>query len=163
MAHISIFQGVEDGILITHTRHTHANTQTCTCDHVYAHTQVQDFSPVHFCLHLGLSGAGKTTISFALEDYLVSQGIPAYSLDGDNIRHGLNSNLGFTPEDREENIRRISEVAKLFADGGIVSLTSFISPFRKVIISLTSFRYLIKLVRYQLLWTSGEELSGRAQ
>ncbi|KAK2151396.1 hypothetical protein LSH36_364g00069 [Paralvinella palmiformis] len=79
----------------------------------------------------GLSGAGKTTISFALEDYLVSQGIPAYSLDGDNIRHGLNSNLGFTPEDREENIRRISEVAKLFADGGIVSLTSFISPFRK--------------------------------
>ena len=81
---------------------------------------------------LGLSGAGKTTISFALEEYLVSQGIPAYSLDGDNIRHGLNKNLGFTPSDREENIRRISEVAKLFADGGIVCLTSFISPFRKV-------------------------------
>jgi len=79
----------------------------------------------------GLSGAGKTTISFALEDYLVSQGIPSYSLDGDNIRHGLNKNLGFTQEDREENIRRISEVARLFADGGIVCLTSFISPFRK--------------------------------
>jgi len=79
----------------------------------------------------GLSGAGKTTISFALEEYLVSQGIPTYSLDGDNIRHGLNNNLGFTPEDRVENIRRISEVAKLFADGGIVCLTSFISPFRK--------------------------------
>ncbi|KAK2155195.1 hypothetical protein LSH36_246g01012 [Paralvinella palmiformis] len=78
----------------------------------------------------GLSGAGKTTISFALEDYLVSQGIPTYSLDGDNIRHGLNNNLGFSKEDREENIRRISEVAKLFADGGIVCLTSFISPFR---------------------------------
>lgn len=78
----------------------------------------------------GLSGAGKTTISFALEDYLVSQGIPAYSLDGDNIRHGLNKNLGFTPEDREENIRRISEVAKLFADSGVVCLTSFISPYR---------------------------------
>ena len=81
---------------------------------------------------LGLSGAGKTTISFALEEYLVSHGIPAYSLDGDNVRHGLNKNLGFTPQDREENIRRISEVAKLFADGGIVCLTSFISPFKKV-------------------------------
>jgi len=80
----------------------------------------------------GLSGAGKTTLAFALESYLVSQGIPSYSLDGDNIRHGLNKNLGFSPEDREENIRRISEVSKLFADGGIVCLTSFISPFRKV-------------------------------
>jgi 3'-phosphoadenosine 5'-phosphosulfate synthase len=79
----------------------------------------------------GLSGAGKTTVSFALEAYLVSQGIPSYSLDGDNIRQGLNKNLGFTPEDREENIRRIAEVAKLFADGGIVCLTSFISPFKK--------------------------------
>jgi len=78
----------------------------------------------------GLSGAGKTTISFALEEYLVSQGIPSYSLDGDNVRHGLNKNLGFTQQDREENIRRISEVAKLFADGGIVCLTSFISPFK---------------------------------
>ena len=63
---------------------------------------------------------------------MVAQGIPSYSLDGDNIRHGLNKNLGFTPQDREENIRRISEVAKLFADGGIVCLTSFISPFKKV-------------------------------
>ena len=79
----------------------------------------------------GLSGAGKTTISFALEEYLVSQGIPAYSLDGDNIRHGLCSNLGFTQEDREENIRRISEVAKLFADSGVICLTSFISPFKQ--------------------------------
>lgn len=80
----------------------------------------------------GLSGAGKTTLSFALENYLVSQGIPSYSLDGDNVRTGLNKNLGFTPEDREENIRRISEVAKLFADGGIVCLTSFISPYERV-------------------------------
>lgn len=79
----------------------------------------------------GLSGAGKTTISFALEEYLVSQGIPAYCLDGDNVRHGLNKNLSFTPEDREENIRRIAEVSKLFADGGIVCITSFISPYRK--------------------------------
>ncbi|KAI0210749.1 Bifunctional 3'-phosphoadenosine 5'-phosphosulfate synthase [Lamellibrachia satsuma] len=79
----------------------------------------------------GLSGAGKTTIAFALEEYLVGHGIPAYCLDGDNVRHGLNKNLSFSHEDREENIRRISEVAKLFADGGIVCLTSFISPFRK--------------------------------
>lgn len=83
-------------------------------------------------LPLGLSGAGKTTISFALEDYLVSHGIPCYSLDGDNIRHGLNKNLGFSAEDREENIRRVAEVAKLFADAGLVCVTSFISPFAKV-------------------------------
>ncbi|XP_065909974.1 bifunctional 3'-phosphoadenosine 5'-phosphosulfate synthase-like [Dysidea avara] len=79
----------------------------------------------------GLSGAGKTTISFAVEDYLCSRGIPSYGLDGDNIRTGLNKNLGFSPDDREENIRRISEVAKLFADAGIVTLSSFISPFAK--------------------------------
>jgi len=79
-----------------------------------------------------LSGAGKTTISFAVEDYLCSRGIPSYGLDGDNIRTGLNKNLGFSPDDREENIRRISEVAKLFADAGIVTLSSFISPFAKV-------------------------------
>ncbi|XP_067938076.1 bifunctional 3'-phosphoadenosine 5'-phosphosulfate synthase-like isoform X2 [Watersipora subatra] len=79
----------------------------------------------------GLSGAGKTTVSFALEEYLVSRGIPAYVLDGDNVRTGLNKNLGFSPEDREENIRRISEVAKLFADSGVVCITSFISPYKK--------------------------------
>ncbi|XP_065679614.1 bifunctional 3'-phosphoadenosine 5'-phosphosulfate synthase isoform X1 [Hydra vulgaris] len=77
----------------------------------------------------GLSGAGKTTISFALEEYLCFRGIPSYSLDGDNMRTGLNKNLGFSPEDREENIRRVSEVAKLFADAGIVCLSSFISPY----------------------------------
>uniref|UniRef100_A0A671QPD8 Bifunctional 3'-phosphoadenosine 5'-phosphosulfate synthase 2-like n=1 Tax=Sinocyclocheilus anshuiensis TaxID=1608454 RepID=A0A671QPD8_9TELE len=79
----------------------------------------------------GLSGAGKTTIGFAVEEYLVSHAIPCYSLDGDNIRHGLNKNLGFTATDREENIRRIAEVAKLFADAGLVCITSFISPFTK--------------------------------
>ncbi|KAM4636245.1 bifunctional 3'-phosphoadenosine 5'-phosphosulfate synthase 2 isoform 2-T2 [Discoglossus pictus] len=79
----------------------------------------------------GLSGAGKTTLGMALEEYLVTHGIPCYSLDGDNIRHGLNRNLGFTSEDREENIRRIAEVAKLFADAGLVCITSFISPFTK--------------------------------
>uniref|UniRef100_A0A9J7ZFE3 3'-phosphoadenosine 5'-phosphosulfate synthase 1 n=2 Tax=Cyprinus carpio TaxID=7962 RepID=A0A9J7ZFE3_CYPCA len=78
----------------------------------------------------GLSGAGKTTVSMALEEYLVCHGIPCYTLDGDNIRQGLNKNLGFSPEDREENIRRIAEVAKLFADAGLVCIASFISPYR---------------------------------
>jgi len=78
----------------------------------------------------GLSGAGKTTISFALEEYLVARGIPAYGLDGDNVRTGLNKNLGFSQEDREENIRRVAEVGKLFADSGVVALCSFVSPYR---------------------------------
>lgn len=77
----------------------------------------------------GLSGAGKTSIAFELEAFLVSRGIPAYGLDGDNVRRGLNKNLGFSKEDREENIRRVAEVAKLFADSGVVSLCSFVSPF----------------------------------
>lgn len=71
-------------------------------------------------------------MSFGLEEYLISRGIPAYCLDGDNMRHGLNRNLGFSDEDREENIRRVSEVAKLFADSGVVALCSFVSPFSKV-------------------------------
>ncbi|NP_001083408.1 3'-phosphoadenosine 5'-phosphosulfate synthase 2 [Xenopus laevis] len=79
----------------------------------------------------GLSGAGKTTLGFALEEYLVTHAIPCYSLDGDNIRHGLNKNLGFSSADREENIRRIAEVARLFADAGLVCITSFISPYTK--------------------------------
>src|SRR6266699_1465184 len=79
----------------------------------------------------GLSGSGKSTIAFTLEHALVQRGRLAYVLDGDNIRHGLNKNLGFTAADREENIRRIGEVAKLFADTGIITLTSFISPYRK--------------------------------
>ncbi|XP_050312090.1 bifunctional 3'-phosphoadenosine 5'-phosphosulfate synthase [Anthonomus grandis grandis] len=77
----------------------------------------------------GLSGAGKTAISFELEAYLVSHGIPAYGLDGDNMRHGLNKDLGFSKKDREENIRRVAEVAKLFADAGQMCLCSFVSPF----------------------------------
>jgi adenylylsulfate kinase len=79
----------------------------------------------------GLSGSGKSTIAFTLEHALVQRGRLAYVLDGDNIRHGLNKNLGFTAADREENIRRIGEVAKLFADAGVITLTSFISPYRK--------------------------------
>ncbi len=79
----------------------------------------------------GLSGSGKSTIAFTVEHALVERGRLAYVLDGDNIRHGLNKNLGFSAQDREENIRRIGEVAKLFADSGVITLTSFISPYRK--------------------------------
>jgi len=78
----------------------------------------------------GLSASGKSTIASALEQVIVSRGTPCYRLDGDNIRHGLNKNLGFSAEDRAENIRRIGEVTKLFADAGVISLTSFISPYR---------------------------------
>jgi adenylyl-sulfate kinase len=78
----------------------------------------------------GLSGAGKSTIAQALERELFQRAIHTYVLDGDNIRHGLNSNLGFSPDDRVENIRRVSEVAKLMADSGTVVITAFISPYR---------------------------------
>ena len=80
----------------------------------------------------GLSGAGKSTLAFKLEDYLVNRGIPAFTLDGDNMRFGLNSDLGFSDADREENIRRVAEVGKLFAESGVVTLCSFVSPFRRV-------------------------------
>lgn len=79
----------------------------------------------------GLSGSGKSTIGALVEKMLLENGKLAYRLDGDNIRHGLNSNLGFSAEDRTENIRRIGEVAKLFADAGIIAITSFISPYRQ--------------------------------
>ncbi len=78
----------------------------------------------------GLSGSGKSTVAVALEQVLMQRGKHAYRLDGDNIRMGLNKNLGFSAEDRDENIRRIGEVTKLFADAGIISITSFISPYR---------------------------------
>jgi len=79
----------------------------------------------------GLPSSGKSTLAFTVEHTLMEQGHLAYVLDGDNIRHGLNKNLGFSAEDREENIRRIAEVAKLFADAGAIAMTSFISPYRK--------------------------------
>jgi len=78
----------------------------------------------------GLSGSGKSTIAVDLEKRLWERGIRAYILDGDNIRHGLNKNLGFSPADRTENIRRIGEVAKLFTEAGVMALTAFISPYR---------------------------------
>src|SRR5678816_1135527 len=79
----------------------------------------------------GLSASGKSTIAVILEQMLLHQKKHAYRLDGDNIRHGLNKNLGFTAEDRAENIRRIGEVAKLFTDAGVIAITSFISPYKK--------------------------------
>ena len=78
----------------------------------------------------GLSGSGKSTLANAVEQILHQQRHHTYVLDGDNVRHGLNKNLGFSPEDREENIRRIGEVAKLFADAGTIVMTAFISPYR---------------------------------
>ena len=78
----------------------------------------------------GLSGSGKSTIATTVERQLVEHGHHAYVLDGDNVRHGLNSNVGFSPEDRTENIRRIGEVSKLFNDAGVIVLTAFVSPYR---------------------------------
>jgi len=78
----------------------------------------------------GLSAAGKSTLAFALERVLIEAGHPCYVLDGDNVRHGLNSNLGFSHEDRSENIRRVAEVAKLMNDAGLIVITAFISPFQ---------------------------------
>jgi adenylylsulfate kinase len=79
----------------------------------------------------GLPSSGKSTIAHAVEAELHERGHLCYVLDGDNIRHGLNKNLGFSPEDREENIRRIGEVARLFAQAGLITMTAFISPYRK--------------------------------
>lgn len=78
----------------------------------------------------GLSGSGKSTLAYAVEEALVDRGVNAFVLDGDNVRFGLNRDLGFSPEDRAENIRRIGEVARLFHDAGTIVLSSFISPYR---------------------------------
>lgn len=79
----------------------------------------------------GLSGSGKSTVSVALEKEIHARGIRTYLLDGDNVRHGLNKNLGFSPEDRTENIRRIGEVGKLMSDAGVLTLSAFISPYQE--------------------------------
>ena len=79
----------------------------------------------------GLSGSGKSTLAVELEYYLYKNNIRSYILDGDNVRHGLNKDLGFDGKDRAENIRRIGEVSKLFVEAGLISVTAFISPFRK--------------------------------
>ena len=79
----------------------------------------------------GLSGSGKSTVAVAVEKALMARGVLCYRLDGDNIRFGINANLGFSAEDRQENIRRVGEISKLFADTGVVVLSSFISPYRE--------------------------------
>ena len=79
----------------------------------------------------GLSGSGKSTVAVAVEKALIARGVLCYRLDGDNIRFGINANLGFSAEDRQENIRRVGEISKLFADTGVVVLSSFISPYRE--------------------------------
>ncbi|MFT6243319.1 MAG: adenylylsulfate kinase [Salibacteraceae bacterium] len=79
----------------------------------------------------GLSGSGKSTLSSAVEQKLHKMGVHTYPLDGDNVRNGINKNLSFTAEDREENIRRVAEISKLFIDAGVVVLGSFISPYKK--------------------------------
>jgi adenylylsulfate kinase len=79
----------------------------------------------------GLSGSGKSTLANALDEVLWERGVRSYVLDGDNIRHGLNKDLGFSPEARTENIRRIGEVAKLFTEAGVINSTAFISPYRE--------------------------------
>ncbi len=82
------------------------------------------------CLWLtGLSGSGKSTLARRIERQLVDRGVHAYVLDGDNVRHGLNGDLGFSPEERVENIRRVGEVARLFVDAGTIVLAAFISPY----------------------------------
>ncbi len=78
----------------------------------------------------GLSGSGKSSVAAACERLLVAAGRPAYLLDGDNLRHGLNGDLGFSADDRDENVRRVAEVARLFADAGLVALVPLISPYR---------------------------------
>lgn len=78
----------------------------------------------------GLPGSGKSTLAFELERRLFDTGLQAYAMDGDNLRYGLNSDLGFSPADRSENIRRVGEVAALYADAGLIAITAFISPYR---------------------------------
>ena len=103
----------------------------------WSHSKVSDETRAQLLGHgaatvwfTGLSGSGKSTIAVEVERALVERGISAYVLDGDNIRHALNGDLGFSPEDRTENIRRIGEVAKLFNDACVIVLTAFVSPYR---------------------------------
>lgn len=109
----------------------------------------------------GLSASGKSTIACALEQVLVQRKTNCYRLDGDNVRHGLNNNLGFSAEDRAENIRRIGEVAKLFADSGCVTLTSFISPYRADRDKVRGFHDTAKLGFYEVFVDTPIEVCER--
>ena len=96
------------------------------------HTQRHDLNGHKSCViwFTGLSGSGKSTLANRLDAALYARKARSYVLDGDNLRHGLNRNLGFSPEDRQENIRRVGETAKLLADAGLIVITAFISPYR---------------------------------
>jgi bifunctional enzyme CysN/CysC len=109
-------------------RATNIHRQGITVDRE-AHAAIKHQRPT-ILWFTGLSGAGKSTIANLVESKLVARGVHSALLDGDNVRHGLNKDLGFTAEDRVENIRRIAEVARLMTDAGLIVLTSFISPFR---------------------------------
>ena len=84
----------------------------------------------------GLSGSGKSTIANAVEQALHNKGVHTYTLDGDNVRKGINNDLTFSPEDRKENIRRIAEIANLFVDSGLVVLAAFVSPYKRPLLHL---------------------------
>lgn len=109
-----------------HTPHTTWHTPTIG----RAQRQQQNRHPSAIVWFTGLSGAGKSTLAHAVEERLHAMGCRTYVLDGDNVRHGLCGDLGFSAADRTENIRRIGEVAKLMMDAGVVTLAAFISPFR---------------------------------
>jgi adenylyl-sulfate kinase len=105
---------------------------TAVAHRVDSHERSQRFGHAGAVVWLtGLSASGKSTLAMALEERLTGLGYACYTLDGDNIRHGLNANLGFSPEDRTENIRRVGEVAALFANAGLICITAFISPYRQ--------------------------------
>ena len=108
----------------------------------------------------GLSGSGKSTIANKLEEALHQKGIRTYSLDGDNIREGINKDLGFSPDDRTENIRRIAEVANLMVDAGLVVLAAFVSPYKK---DRDNIRHIVKDVNFVEIYvnTSLEECERR--
>lgn len=104
---------------------------TAVAHHVGREERCQRFGHNGAVLWLtGLSASGKSTLAMGIEQRLLRLGYACYTLDGDNIRHGLNANLGFSPEDRTENIRRVGEVAALFADAGMICITAFISPYQ---------------------------------
>lgn len=107
-----------------------SNVVWCQTDITKEHRNILNNQKSAVMWFTGLSGSGKSTIANALEECLHDQGIRTYILDGDNVRHGLNADLGFSDNDRKENIRRIGEVSKLFIDAGVMVLTSFISPFQ---------------------------------
>ncbi len=108
----------------------------------------------------GLSGSGKSTIANGVEEALHQMGVRTYSLDGDNIREGLNKDLGFSPKDRTENIRRIAEVANLMVDAGLVVLAAFVSPYKK---DRDNIRHIVKDVNFVEIYvnTSLEECERR--